>query len=68
MTDRDGGLPSDDELPELEDAQFPPDVRTDEERRRFRLAWGVAEQILAEDGQAAVWQAAHSIYRSDLPT
>jgi hypothetical protein len=68
MTDGNIDLPFDDELPQLEEGQFPPEVRTEEERRRFRLAWGVAEQIFGEDGQPAVWQAARSIYRSDMPT
>ena len=67
MTEPDSPIP-DSELPELEDGQFPPDVRTDEERRRFRMAWGVADKIFGEDGPAAVWQAARSKYRSDLPT
>jgi hypothetical protein len=52
----------------LEDRQYPPYVVTEAERRRFRLAWGIADRIFSEDGAAAVWQAARSIYQSDLPT
>jgi len=60
--------PTNDELPHLEDGQYPPYVLTDAERGRFRLAWGIAERIFSEDGAAAVWHAARSIYQSDLPT
>ena len=55
------------ELPEVEPEQYPPFVATEDERKRFRLALGIARQQFGKD-EAAVWMAARSLYHSDLPT
>lgn len=56
--------PLEPELPELEKEQFPPDARTPEQRLRYRRCVAVARQLFEGDGEAAIWQAAHSMYRN----
>jgi hypothetical protein len=46
---------------------FPPFVVTEDDRRRWQLAEGVAARVF--DGEpAAAWQMARTLYRSDMPT
>ncbi len=47
---------------------YPQYVRTPEERRRWRLADAVARLIYEGTGEATIWMAARTIYRSGIPT
>jgi hypothetical protein len=47
---------------------YPPQVRTDEEKRRWRLAWAIAAGLFDDAGPAAVLMAAGVIYRMEIPT
>ena len=52
-----------------EDARpYPPYVITEAERKRWDLAEGIARLIFDDAGEAQVWQATRSVYRSDIPT
>jgi hypothetical protein len=53
-------------LQRAQDKQYPPYVRTDEQRRRWELAAGIARLLF--DVEADVWVATRTIYRSPLPT
>jgi hypothetical protein len=46
----------------------PQNVRTAEERRRWRLAEAIAAALFTDAGAAAVLMAAGVIYRSEIPT
>jgi hypothetical protein len=47
---------------------YPPFTRTEEERRRWRLAAGIARAIFDDAGEANIWMATRSIYKSQLDT
>lgn len=57
-------------LPERgpEDSPYPPYVVGDEQRLRWDLCEAIARRIFGEDGEAQVWMATRSIYKSDIPT
>jgi len=52
------------QLPKLEDGQFPPNCESDEDRYRFRLCWGIAQKMMEEDDGPNVWQMARSVYQN----
>ena len=47
---------------------YPQYVRTPEERRRWRLADAVARLVYEGTGEAMIWMATRTIYRSGIPT
>ena len=48
---------------------YPPYVVTSEQRHRWDLAHAIAELVFGDTGDAAaVWMAARTVYRLDLPT
>jgi hypothetical protein len=51
-------------LPILKDGQFPPDVDSEADRRRFRLAVGIARELMGKIESPTVWSMARSIYRN----
>lgn len=55
----------DPEPPEPPGGVFPPWVRTDAERRRFRLALGIARELMGEEDGPTVWQMTRCIYMAD---
>ena len=64
MTGEDAGREQDAEM-----WGYPPFVVTDDEKRRWDLAAGIAEEIFeAPDDPAAAWMATRALYRSSIPT
>lgn len=57
---------ADRQRPERDDELYPPYVVTAVERRRWRLASGIARAMF--DDEPNRWSATRSIYRSDVPT
>jgi len=51
-----------------DDPPYPPYVVTEAERERWDLSEGIARLIFDDAGEAQVWQATRSIFRSDFPT
>ena len=51
-----------------DDEMYPPYVQSAQERRRWRLAEGIASEIFGDAGEAHVWMATRSIYRSEIET
>lgn len=57
------------EPPDPPGGVFPPWVETEAERLRFRLALGIARELMGEEEGPTVWQMTRSIYMADdLPT
>lgn len=51
-----------------DDLRYPPYVVTEDQRKRWDLAEGIARQIFGDAGEAQVWQATRSIYHGPFPT
>lgn len=51
-----------------DDPRYPPYISTEDERKRWDLAEGIARLIFDDAGETQVWQATRSIFRSDIPT
>lgn len=57
------------EMPEPPRAEiYPPYVSGEEQRRRWDLAAAIARRLFGEAGEAQVWMATRSIYRSEIET
>lgn len=63
MSETPSDIPSVEALPQA----TPVFVRTEEDRKRWAASEGLARQMFGND-EEQVWQAARSIYFSDLPT
>jgi hypothetical protein len=48
--------------------EYPADVRTEEERRRWELAVAIAKNLLGSDERTLVGMTARSLYDSETPT
>ena len=60
---------ADEDLPDLDDSQFPPEAQTDEDRRRYRLCYAIAQAHMGDLGEADTFQMARSLYRNPaIPT
>jgi len=51
-----------------DNGQYPPYVTDADQRRRWDRASAIAELLMRGHGEAAVWQAARSLYNGPLAT
>lgn len=57
------------EVPRTPEAEYPPYVQSEDERRRWDLSAAIARQHFGEAGPDHVWTATRSIYRDQsVPT